>query len=417
MAIVRPFKAIRPNKDDAHLVASLPYDVMNRAEAKRMAAGNDKSYLHVVRSEIDLPDEVYDYDRQVYEQAKRKLQQFMDEGILVMDEKPMFYIYRQIMKGRVQTGLVATTSIDEYLSNDIKKHELTREEKEQDRINHFDVTDANTEPIFLTYRHSDVIEKAMNDYIKFHDPDYDFKTDDGITHIFWAIRDESTNLAIEEEFKKIPALYIADGHHRSASSAKVGLKRRAAKPDYTGAEEFNYFMSVLFSDKDLFIMDYNRVVKDLNGLNAQEFLAKVGEKFEITEVGDQEPFKPMQKAHFGMFLEGKWYELAAKDEIKGNDPISSLDVSILQRNLLEPILGIGDPRTDKRIDFVGGIRGLKELERRVHQDMKVAFSMYPTTMDDLLTIADAGMIMPPKSTWFEPKLRSGLFAHALSDEA
>lgn len=414
MATVRPFRAVRPNAEDAASVASLPYDVMNRAEAKEMAKDNEKSYLHIVRSEIDLPDSVGDYDEAVYQQAKDNLKRFIEEGILIRDEMPMFYIYRQIMKGRVQTGLVATTSIDEYMDNSIKKHEFTREAKEKDRINHFDVTDANTEPIFLTYRHVEEIERLMNDYIKFNDPDYDFSTEDGITHIFWAIADEAINEQIEAAFKEVPALYIADGHHRSASSAKVGLKRREEHPDYDGSEEFNFFMSVLFSDKDLFIMDYNRVVADLNGLSKDEFLEKIKESFEVSEVKEEGPFRPKEKHVFGMFLDDKWYELKAKDSIIGDDPISSLDVSILQENLLHPILGIEDPRTDKRIDFVGGIRGLKELERRVSEDMEVAFSLYPTTMDDLLSIADHDMIMPPKSTWFEPKLRSGLFIHELS---
>ncbi|WP_459129044.1 DUF1015 domain-containing protein [Guggenheimella bovis] len=414
MAIVRPFKAIRPNKQDASKVASLPYDVMNREEAKEMAKGNPKSYLHIVRSEIDLPDSVGDYEPEVYQKAKENLHAFVQNGTMAQDKEPLFYIYRMIMKGRVQTGLVATTSIDEYLSNDIKKHEFTREEKEQDRIRHFDVTDANTEPIFLAYRHNDKIETLMNDFIKFHDPDYDFTTEDGITHIFWAITDRETNEQIEQEFKQIPALYIADGHHRSASSAKVGMKRREENPNYKGDEEFNFFMSVLFSDKDLFIMDYNRVLKDLNGLSEAEFMERVKEKFIVTDAPEA-PFKPSKKHHFGMFMDGKWYELEAKKEIIKNDPIGSLDVSILQENLLNPILGIGDPRTDKRIDFVGGIRGLNELERRATTDMKVAFSMYPTTMEDLLSIADNNLIMPPKSTWFEPKLRSGLFVHLLHD--
>lgn len=414
MATVRPFRAVRPNKDDAEKVASLPYDVMNRPEAKEMAGDNDKSYLHIVRSEIDLPDSVGDYEPEVYQKAKENLARFIEEGTLVRDDMPMFYIYRQIMKGRVQTGLVATASIDEYMNNSIKKHEFTREAKELDRINHFDVTDANTEPIFLTYRHVDEIERLMNDYIKFNDPDYDFTTEDGITHIFWSIRDEKINEQIEAEFKNVPALYIADGHHRSASSAKVGLKRREENPNYDGSEEFNYFMSVLFSDKDLFIMDYNRVVSDLNGLSSDEFMDKVKEKFDVTESTQEGPYRPKEKHTYGMFLDNKWYELKAKEEIIGHDPISSLDVSILQENLLHPILGIEDPRTDKRIDFVGGIRGLGELERRVNEDMTVAFSLYPTTMDDLLSIADNDMIMPPKSTWFEPKLRSGLFIHELS---
>lgn len=267
----------------------------------------------------------------------------------------------------------------------------------------------------MAYRHNDKIEQLLADYINHYDPDYDFRTDDGVSHILWAIRDEDVVQQIQDEFSQVDALYIADGHHRSASSAKVGLKRREQNPDYTGEEEFNFFMSVLFSDKDLYIMDYNRVVKDLNGLSKEAFLEKVSEKFDIKEVPGNTAYKPMHKRHFGMYLDGQWYELTAKEDTKGDNLIDSLDVSLLQNYLLQPILGIDDPRTDKRIDFVGGIRGLSELERRVNEDMTVAFSFYPTSMEDLLAVADAGMVMPPKSTWFEPKLRSGLFAHALSD--
>lgn len=416
MAVVRPFKGIRPKKELVEKVASLPYDVMNRKEAKEMAKGNEYSFLHVVRPEIDVDDSMSQYDEEVYKTARKNLDSFIQNGVLVQDEKPMFYIYRQIMDGRVQTGIVGCTSIDDYMNDIIKKHEFTRPEKEVDRINNFDYCEANTAPIFLTYRKNDEVNSIINNWIKFHKPVYDFKTEDGITHIAWAVDDMEIIDRLNNLFEGIDYLYIADGHHRSASSVKVGLKRRESNPDYNGDEEFNYFLSVIFPDEDLFIMDYNRVIKDLNRLTEEEFIGKVKDKFEVEEYNEEGQFKPLEKHTFGMYLDGKWYKLTVKEGIYDeNDPVDRLDVSILQKNLLHPILGIENPRTDKRIDFVGGIRGLAELERRVKDDMKVAFSMYPTTMDDLLSIADAGEVMPPKSTWFEPKLRSGLFVHRLFD--
>ncbi len=415
MAIVRPFKALRPKEDLVEKVASLPYDVMNRAEAKEMAKGNDYSFLHVVRSEIDLDDKLDAYDEEVYKTARKNLDKFEKDGIIKQDETARFYIYRQLMFGRVQTGIVAVTSIDDYMNDIIKKHEFTRPVKEQDRINNFDYCDANTAPIFLTYRKNDTINNLVNDWIKFHKPVYNFISEDDITHIVWDITSDEVNKAIEAEFSKVDYLYIADGHHRSASSAKVGLKRRDANPNFTGEEEFNYFMSVIFPDEDLFIMDYNRVVKDLNGLSKEDFIKKVEEKFDVAKQEGSEPYKPMLAKTFGMYLDGAWYKLSAKAGIyDANDPVDRLDVSILQNNLLDRVLGIKDPRTDNRIDFIGGIRGLKELEDRVeNKGFAIAFSMYPTTMDDLLAIADSGNVMPPKSTWFEPKLRSGLFTHLL----
>lgn len=416
MAVVRPFKGIRPKIELVEKVASLPYDVMNREEAKEMAKGNKESFLHVVRAEIDVDDSVSQYDESVYKTARKNLDNMISDGILNQDEIPKFYIYRQIMDGRVQTGIVGCTSIDDYMNDIIKKHEFTRPQKEVDRINNFDYCDANTAPIFLTYRKNDEINTIINDWIKFHKPVYNFTSDDAITHIAWVIEDEEIITKIGEIFAGIKYLYIADGHHRSASSVKVGLKRREANPEYTGQEEFNYFLSVIFPDEDLFIMDYNRVVKDLNGLSDEDFVAKVKEKFDVEEYKGEGQYKPVEKHTFGMYLEGKWYKLTAKQGIyDANDPVDRLDVSILQKNLLDPLLGIENPRTDKRIDFVGGIRGLEELERRVAKDMKIAFSMYPTTMEDLISIADAGEVMPPKSTWFEPKLRSGLFVHRLND--
>ena len=414
MALVRPFRAVRPRPELAEKVASLPYDVMNRSEAKLLAGDNELSFLHVVRAEIDLPDSIGDYDDQVYEKGRDRLYQMMDEGILQQDDRPLFYIYRQIMKGRVQTGLVATVSVDEYLSNRIKKHEYTRKDKEVDRTRHFDVCNAHTEPVFLTYRQEDEIDRIIRDFIKFNDPLYDFKTDDGISHIFWALDDDQAIESLQKHFARIPFLYIADGHHRSATSANVALKRRQENPQAGEEAEFNYFMAVIFPDEDLFIMDYNRVIKDLNGLSPQEFLDKLAAIYRIEPV--QAPFHPHKKAEICMYLEADWYRLTAPPEIfQGLDPVQSLDVSILQNNVLEPLLGVQDPRTSMRIDFVGGIRGLEALKDRVDQGWAVAFAMCPTTMDDLLSIADAEMIMPPKSTWFEPKLRSGLFVHLLSE--
>jgi uncharacterized protein (DUF1015 family) len=417
MSIVRPFKGIKPKKELVDQVASLPYDVMNREEAKKLAEGNEYSFLHVVRSEIDLADSVSPYDESVYKTARKNLDQMIEDKILVQDEKPMFYIYRQIMNGRVQTGIVGATSIDDYLNNVIKKHEYTRPKKEVDRINNFDYCDANTAPIFLTYRKNDKINSIINDWIKFHMPIYDFKSEDDITHIVWELSDESLVEKINKIFgNEVESLYIADGHHRSASSVKVGLKRREENSDFTGDEEYNYFMSVMFPDEDLFIMDYNRVVHTLNGLSFEDFMDKVKEKFNVEKVVSEKPFKPTKKHTFGMYIENYWYELEAKEGIfDDQDPVDRLDVAILQNNILDPLLGIEDPRTSDNIDFVGGIRGLKELEERVDHGKKVAFSMYPTTMDDLLSIADAGKVMPPKSTWFEPKLRSGLFVHRLTD--
>lgn len=415
MAVVRPFKGLRPKQDLADKVASLPYDVMNRQEAKEMAEGNALSFLHVVRPEIDLDDSVDIHDKIVYETARQNLDKFQREGIIVQESKPVYYIYRQLMYGRVQTGLVSCTSIDDYANNIIKKHEFTRHEKEQDRINNFDHCDANTAPIFLTYRKNDTINKLVNDWIKFNKPVYNFISEDDITHIVWVIDNESVVNQISQLFDKIDYLYIADGHHRSASSYKVGLKRREENPNYTGEEEFNFFMSVIFPDEDLFIMDYNRVVKDLNGNTSEEFISKIKEKFEIEDYKGEGQFRPIQKNTFAMYLDNKWYKLTAKEGTYDiNDPVNSLDAAILQNNLLAPILGIDDPRTNNRIDFIGGIRGLSELEKRVKEGMKVAFALYPVTIEDLMNVADAGTVMPPKSTWFEPKLRSGLFVHKLS---
>lgn len=413
MATVRPFKAIRPKKDLAEKVAALPYDVMNSDEAREMVKDNPYSFLHIDKAEIDLDRNIDLYDKRVYEKASENLMNMIKNHIMESDEKPYLYIYRQIMNGKEQTGIVGCTSIDEYINNIIKKHEFTRADKEQDRINHVDYCNANTGPIFLTYKAVDEIDEIVMKWTE-KQPEYNFVSEDGISHIVWVINDEKTIDRISSLFKRVQYLYIADGHHRAASAVKVGIKRREQNPEYTGNEEFNFFLSVIFPDKDLHIMDYNRVVKDLNGLSSKEYMEKVSEKFDICEYGGKEPYRPEIKHTYGMYLDGEWYKLTVKEgTYDPEDPVDRLDVSILQKNLLNPILGIEDPRTDKRIDFVGGIRGLKELEKRVAEGMKVAFSMYPTSINELMDIADAGKVMPPKSTWFEPKLRSGLFIHKL----
>lgn len=412
MATVRPFRAIRPAKEYADKVASLPYDVMNRKEAAEMAAGNPYSFLHICRSEIDLPEQENPYDKSVYEKAKSNIAGYLEQGVFLQDDEPAFYIYRQVMDGRVQTGIVGTVSVDEYLNNTIKKHEFTRVEKEIDRINHFDICNANTEPVFLTYRDDKRIRVLIEGWADSKESTYDITTSDGIQHTLWVVDDTQVIENISNLFGEVPALYIADGHHRSASACKVGQKRREENPNYTGDEEFNFFMAVVFPDEDLHIFDYNRVVKDLNGNTPAEFLEKIQNAGFVTEKKDS-MYRPEAKHDFGMFLENQWYKVTAKDSIIPDHVIDSLDVAILQNNLLHPILGIEDPRTDKRIDFVGGIRGLEELEKRCHEDMKVAFAVHPVEIADLLRVSDNDMVMPPKSTWFEPKLGSGLFVHQL----
>ena len=410
MAIVRPFKCVRPNKDVVSKVAALPYDVYNREEAKKEVKKEPLSFLKIDRAETQFDDSVDTYDPIVYRTAKEIFEQEVADGIYEEIDTDCYYVYELTMDGRKQTGIVATASIDDYLNNTIKKHENTRADKEIDRINHVDVMSAQTGPIFLAYRENSAITDEINK-AKEKEPLYDFTSNDGIQHTVWVIDEKESIDIIKDAFSKINALYIADGHHRCASAVKVGLKRREAHPNYTGSEEFNYFLSVLFPDEQLMIMDYNRVVKDLNGLTSQEFLDKLAEKFDIEE--EKGEFKPKRKATFGMYLDKRWYKLTAKIDIVSTDPIDGLDVSILQDNVLKPLLGINDPKTDKRIDFVGGIRGLKELERRCHDDMKVAFAMYPTSIQELFDVADLKLLMPPKSTWFEPKLRSGLFIHRI----
>lgn len=411
MAIIRPFNAVRPRADVADKVAALPYDVYNREEALAEVLKEPLSFLKVDRAETQFPEDFNPYDAQVYEKARDILRQMKEEGILIHEGKNCYYIYELTMNGRSQTGLVGCAAIDDYLNDVIKKHEKTREDKEIDRINHVDICNAQTGPIFLAYRSQKVINDVVAK-VKQRKPLYDFTAPDGIKHAVWRIDQEKDIETIANGFKNTQSIYIADGHHRAASAVKVGLKRRDANPGYTGDEEFNFFLSVLFPHDQLMILDYNRVVKDLNGYSPDEFLSEVAKEFMVEEAGP-EPFRPQEKATFGMYLDGVWYKLTAKDEIRSQDPVEGLDVSLLQNHLLTTILGIKDIRTDKRIDFVGGIRGLKELEKRANQDMRLAFSMYPTSINELFDVSDAGRLMPPKSTWFEPKLRSGLFIHEL----
>lgn len=411
MAQIRPFKAYRPCKGMEERIAALPYDVYNRAEACEVVKKNPESFLAVDRAETQFGEEVDTYADCVYEKADQMLREKILEGKFVQDPTPCFYLYELTMDGHSQTGVVGCASIDDYRNNVIKKHENTRADKEEDRIRHVDTCSMQTGPIFLAYRAKEDLKEKIGE-LKKQAPVYDFVSEDGIGHRVWVIDNDSDVAMIEEAFGKIPAIYIADGHHRCASAVKVGLKRREQYPDYTGEEEFNYFLSVIFPDEELRILDYNRVVKDLNGMDVATFLTRIEEYFAVEKKG-QSPYRPTEKGTFVMYLENEWYSLSAKDEIKSEDAVEGLDVSLLQNDLLDPILGIMDPKTDKRIDFVGGIRGLGELERRVHTDMKVAFSMYPTSIAELFAVADAGRLMPPKSTWFEPKLRSGLFLHEI----
>ncbi|MFX0066102.1 MAG: DUF1015 domain-containing protein [Candidatus Hermodarchaeota archaeon] len=414
MVVFRPFKAVRPaNQELARKIASFPYDVINSDEAREIAKGNEYSFLHIVKPEIDLDPSVDLYDEKVYATAKANFERFRKNKWLIQDDIPHFYVYRQIMDDRSQYGLVGCISGDDYWTDKIKKHELTRKSKEADRIKHVDTVNANAGPVFLFYNRDEIVTKIIENTTQ-KPPLYDFTSSDGIRHTVWQIENKF-NLEISEAFAKIPFIYVADGHHRTASGAIVAKRRKEANPHHTGEEEYNFFLAVLFPGDELKILDYNRVVKDLRGLSSQEFLEKVSEKFEITEEFTDR--KPSRKRTFGMYLDGKWYLLTVK---KGTydpqDPIKSLDISILMDNLLSPILGIGDPRTDKRIDFIGGIRGMDELERRVNSgEMRLAFSVYPTTIEELMKVADASLQMPPKSTWFEPKLRSGLLIHVYDE--
>ena len=413
MPKVTPFYGIRPTPQLAPHVAALPYDVYNRKEALAEIKKEPLSFLRIDRAETQFPDEVDTYDPRVYAKARELLDTMIAEGSFIIEETPCYYIYELIMNGRSQTGVVACSSVDDYQNGLIKKHENTREDKELDRIRHVDVTNAHTGPIFLVYR-SQAELNALISGAKGQAPLYDFISPDGIAHRVWRIAEPEKLSRIEACFAKLPCTYIADGHHRCASAVKVGLERRKANPNYTGEEEFNRFLSVLFPDDQLYIMPYNRAVRDLNGLTPKDFLSAIERAGFTVEYKGKEQVSPVQKSTFGMYLSEGWYLLTAHEKLHSPDPVKGLDVSILQENLLAPVLGIQDPRTDKRIDFVGGIRGLGELERRVSEDMTVAFSMCATSISELLSVADAGLLMPPKSTWFEPKLRSGLFIHRLS---
>lgn len=412
MAVIKAFECIRPDEKVADRVAALPYDVYNREEALKEVEREPLSFLAIDRAETQFDSSVDTYADCVYDKARELLDSRIADGTFVADTDKAYYVYELTMNGRTQTGIAACASIDDYNNNIIKKHENTRADKEQDRINHIDRCSAQTGPIFLTYRADEVIRNEVAK-AKETKPLYSFTSPDGIRHQVYKISNAQSVENIEKAFAGIDDIYIADGHHRAASAVKVGLKRREEHPDYTGEEEFNYFLSVLFPDEELMIMPYNRVVKDLNGYSKEEFIKKTEEKFEIEE--SAAAVEPAHKAEFGMYLDEKWYKLKARKAILSDDPVDGLDVAILQNNLLEPVLGIHDPKTDKRIDFVGGIRGLLELEKRCHTDCVLAFSMYPTSIAELCAVADAGRLMPPKSTWFEPKLRSGLFIHKIEE--
>lgn len=413
MAIMKPFIGIRPNRGKAADIAALPYDVYNREEATREVEGKPDTFLRIDRAETNFPISVGMYEDKVYQKAHDLLWEKVEEGAYIREEKKCYYIYELTMNGRVQTGLVACASIDDYQNNVIKKHENTREEKELDRINHVDICSAQTGPIFLAYRSNEQVNAIVN-AVKEKEAEYDFTSEDGIRHRVFVISDDAQIATLEQTFAGIGEIYIADGHHRAASAVKVGLKRRASHPDYTGKEEFNYFLSVLFPDEELMIMDYNRVIKDMNGYSFKGFYNEVKNRFDVIEITNQEEKRPQEKGHFTMYMEGHWFDCAIRaEDVPTDDPVKALDVSILQDKLLHPILGIGDPKTDGRIDFVGGIRGMDELVRRCDEDCAVAFAMYPTSIQELFAVADAGLLMPPKSTWFEPKLRSGLFIHEI----
>ena len=413
MAIIRPFKAYRPVKEYVKDIAALPYDVMSSKEARGMVKNNKYSFLHVDRAEVNLGESVGEYDKVVYDTAKKVLENMIEEGLYIQEKAPAIYIYQQIMDGRGQKGIVCCTSVDDYINNIIKKHERTRLLKEIDRVNHVDICNANTGPIFLTYRNNDEISSIVEEWSK-KVPVYDFISEDGNGHRVWIIDDNIIIEKLVKLFKSIKYLYIADGHHRSASAVKVALNRRKQLGKYTGDEEFNYFLSIIYPDTELKVFDYNRTVKDLNGLSEEEFFSKVEESFYLSKSEGNKPVTPKKKHEFGMYMNKQWFILRAKDgSFDESNPIDSLDVSILQNNLLNPILGISDPTKSERIEFIGGIRGLKELENRADTDMKVSFSMYATTIDDIMNVADSGKTMPPKSTWFEPKPRSGIFIHKL----
>lgn len=411
MALIKPFECVRPNEKDAARVAALPYDVYNRQEAVCEVKREPLSFLKIDRAETQFDDSTDTYAPEVYAKAKELFEEALADKTFITDTDKTYYIYALTMDKRTQTGIVACASIDDYLNNVIKKHENTRADKEVDRITHVDTLSAQTGPIFLAYRADSVINDAVKK-TKENKALYDFISPDGIRHQVWKMTDITLVENVRKAFEGIDSVYIADGHHRAASAVKVGLKRRQENPGYTGEEEFNYFLSVLFPHDELRILDYNRTVKDLNGRSLTQFLEEISKNFIVEKAEGQ--VRPEKKGTFGMYTEGQWYHLTAKPELfEGKDAVGSLDVSVLQDYLLGPVLGIGDPRTDQRIDFIGGIRGLSELEKRADSDMKISFSMYPTSITELFDVADQELLMPPKSTWFEPKLRSGLFIHEI----
>lgn len=416
MPLIQPFRGLRPVADCASKVVAPPYDVLNTEEARQRAKGQPLSFLHISKPEIDLPAGTDPYAKEVYAKGAENLQKLISDNVLMRDDKPCYYVYRLIMGSHQQTGIVAIASVADYDTNRIRKHEFTRPDKEDDRVRQIDALNAQTGPVFLTYRHNDVVEKIINN-ITASEPLYDLTADDGVQHTIWIISADNDISKLSSTFDAMNCLYIADGHHRSASASRIAAQRNSGKPDSAkdnpGEKSHDYFLSVMFPDNEMQILDYNRVVVDLNGLSESELLAKIKQRFNLETVSSA--YKPKKNAEFGMYLKGQWYRLQIKaDLIPQNDPVSSLDVSLLQNNLIEPLLGINDPRRDKRIDFVGGIRGLAELEKRVDSgEMKVAFALYPTSMAQLMDVADANEVMPPKSTWFEPKLADGLVSHLL----
>lgn len=414
MAVLKAFKGLRPPADLAKEVASRPYDVLNSDEAREEAKGNEKSLLHIIKPEIDLDPTIDVHAQVVYDKALENFNMFQDKGWLNQDGEEYLYIYGQTMWGKTQYGLVGCAAVDDYMNNVIKKHELTRPDKEEDRMKHVRINNANIEPVFFSYPAYPELDNIIKDTVKNNTPEYDFVADDGVGHHFWVIKNKQTIDQIIELFGNIPATYVADGHHRTAAAALVGKEKRDNNPNHTGEEEYNFFLAVHFPDDQLTIIDYNRVVKDLNGMTAAELIGKLEESFIVEEKGT-DIYKPETLHNISMYLEGKWYSLSAKDgTYNDNDPIGVLDVTILSNQVLEPLLDIKDLRTSQRIDFVGGIRGLGELQKRVDSgEMKVAFALFPVSMKQLIDIADSGNIMPPKTTWFEPKLRSGLVIHKL----
>lgn len=413
MADIIPFQAIRPRADLAERIAALPYDVYNRKEAREAVKGDEYTFLRIDRPETQFPEGHDMYAPEVYEKAREMLGQMIEEGLFVQEEKEAYYVYELVMDGRSQVGIGACASVDDYDKQVIKKHENTRADKEADRIRHVDVCSAQTGPIFLAYRRREEIEREVMCAME-RKPAYDFTAVDGITHRLWVIDETQAVERIRNAFLQVESIYIADGHHRCASAVRVSRKRRAAFPDYTGKEAFNYFLSVLFPDDQLMIMDYNRVVKPGADFDESAFLEQVKEIFGLEKMG-KEPYKPQKKGEIGMYYRDDWYRLTISDKCYTGDPVEDLDVAILQKELLEPVFGIADPKVDERIDFVGGIRGLAELERRVHTDAMAAFAMFPTDIHELFAVSDAGKLMPPKSTWFEPKLRSGLLIHRIEE--